>query len=622
MRNAVHQNVVLACALVFLSACQDRLEGASTVARFARALEDQASPALAPPPRISVTTAEEFMAAAQDYMGIRVRIGIDASIRLETGLELYLGQDLSFGPAGFIEFAQGASLVVRSVIDADHDRNLFGFADGGQVLGTAFGPLSVKWFGAQGDGMSNDTTAFQRISALINSSGGGTLVIPGGVYVIGRQSLTGALKKSASYKGEHVITLTGNRSETMIMGDPQGGTVLKFADGMRFGTFDPVTGAPYEHDMPFFDHDYLASPKSAIFLKDNGNVVVRDLEIDGNLQNYVVGGKFGDVGWQIVAHGIHAYGNGSLEVESVHTHHHGTDGIVIGYPGLTEHDPPHPHRLDNVVSEYNGRQGLSWVGGNQLVVTRSKFNHTGRARTHSGLRIASSPGAGLDIEAETSICRGGVFEDSEFADNYGPGIVADSGNGGYTTFRNIDVWGTTNWSLWLRKPGIVIEDSRIRGSAVNFYSSAENPELAVKVYRTLFEDSEYEGLPTHKGGFLVEANAVFGGLLFEACQFVARTQRLAWFTSAEPGDFSAYTLRNSVFSHANSASPNKDYLGVFRGGTMDHVSFESDVSTAPVNGWYLSTQPSPRRISVNVLGPHIKWANWSWGTAGLLPDAP
>jgi hypothetical protein len=77
--------------------------------------------------------------------------------------------------------------------------------------------------------------------------------------------------------------------------------------------------------------------------------------------------------------------------------------LICAYPLMKATEAPAPHVLINITSEYNARQGLSWVGGKGLTVTNSKFNHTGRAT------FMSAPGAGVDIEAEESVCRDGMF---------------------------------------------------------------------------------------------------------------------------------------------------------------------------------------------------------------------
>lgn len=60
--------------------------------------------------------------------------------------------------------------------------------------------VNVRDLGAQGDGRTNDTTAFQQAAAQINAAGGGILLIPPGEYMVGRQNIT-----ADGYRGEEII---------------------------------------------------------------------------------------------------------------------------------------------------------------------------------------------------------------------------------------------------------------------------------------------------------------------------------------------------------------------------------------------------------------------------------
>src|SRR5438105_3350541 len=81
--------------------------------------------------------------------------------------------------------------------------------------------------------------------------------------------------------------------------------------------------------------------------------------------------------------------NKSLSISNLHSHHHALDGVTIGFANLTDASAATPITLLGVTSDYNGRQGFSWVGGIGLRVSNSHFNHNGTGRIHS------DPGAGV-----------------------------------------------------------------------------------------------------------------------------------------------------------------------------------------------------------------------------------
>jgi hypothetical protein len=332
------------------------------------------------------------------------------------------------------------------------------------------GSTLVADYGAVCDGVTNDTAAFVAASEKINEAGGGTLWLPpGGVTcVVGAQTF----EAGSGYSTSPIISIHDCPDEVTIYGN---GARLRAADGLRFGSFDPQTGEPYTPpSLPFTTFPYGASAYVMVHLQRNASVSVADIELDGNIDGLILGGQYGDVGIQLPAFGVIAYSNKNLAIKNVHAHHHGTDGIMVGFPGLTEQSEPTPTILEDVVSEYNARQGFSWVGGIGMTVRRSKFTSSGRAR------FSSPPGAGVDIEAEESVIRDGLFEDCEIANNVGVGLVADSGDSARITVRDSSIWGNSAWSIWPLKPYMRFERCDIHGAAVNLYGSTTEPDSAAK----------------------------------------------------------------------------------------------------------------------------------------------
>ncbi len=110
----------------------------------------------------------------------------------------------------------------------------------------------------------------------------------------------------------------------------------------------------------------------------------------------------------------------------------------------------------------------------------------------------------------------------------GVGVGADSGNSGDCTFNNCTFWGTTNWSIWVRKPNFTFNGCNIYGSVVHGYNSPDKKN-ATKFWNCHFEDKPYNGNPPY-GRYLVETNTA-KYMSFDSCTFVTNTKKLCWFQS-------------------------------------------------------------------------------------------
>jgi hypothetical protein len=216
-----------------------------------------------------------------------------------------------------------------------------------------------------------------------------------------------------------------------------------------------------------------------------------------------------------------------------------------------------------------------------LTALRCKFNRTGR-----GGQVSSPPGAGVDVEAEDSVCRKGLFVECEFLDNTGAGFVADTGDSEDIRLVRCRFLGTTNYSVWPNKPKIVFEECEIYGSAVRTYGS-HDPSRATQFLRCHFEDRAYlPGRPVH-GGAVIEANG--DNVLFDGCTVIANASRALWIDG--PG--SREIIRDTVVIHrATSAGgaplgPN-DFQSLIRGSSLENVEFREDFPAGATGPWYVT----------------------------------
>jgi hypothetical protein len=345
----------------------------------------------------------------------------------------------------------------------------------------AEGVLTPEQFGAKGDGVTNDTDAFARMAEVVTLRGGGQIALRKTTYIVGRQIQAFRSGAPNAFHPAKIMEFVGLRGSLTIRGN---GAKLKCANGLRYGTFNPVSGAKTRNPMPYIKSGEIATPYLWMILVEDcaGALEISDIELDGNLANLQIGGQYGDTGWQLRAVGLGLVNNrGSEKVSRVYAHHHAQDGIQID--GLDRsRGSAAASILEDVRCEYNGRQGLSLVGGRGYSFVRSKFSHTGKAG------ISSAPGAGVDVEAEGGKkIRDVSFDACEFSNNDGASFVSDSGDSEGISFMGCTFIGTTNWAAWLNKPRIRLSRCTFIGPIVHAYGHAQ-PERATQFHDCVFRD--------------------------------------------------------------------------------------------------------------------------------------
>ncbi len=418
--------------------------------------------------------------------------------------------------------------------------------------GPSFTP---EQFGARGDGVTNDTAAFARLATAVNMAGGGTIRLRRTTYIVGQQRATAGPEEYWSYEPAPVLEIKGCHLPLSIRGN---GARMRGADGLRYGTFDPLTGARTDNPMP-----YTAGQRATPYMfmvrveECSGAIEVADLEMDGNIDRQVIGGPFGDQGRQIGHSGLGLFNNrGSELIRNVYTHHHGQDGLYID--SIDEVQRPAPaRRIIRVRSEYNARQGCSITGGRGYHFEDCKFSHTGKNKS----RLLSPPGAGVDIEAENGkLNRDFTFLNCEFVDNGGCGLLADTGDSEGALLRGCTFVGTTAWAAWPSKPRFQFEDCTFVGASVRAHGDPD-PSRAAQFHDCRFLDDP--GLsPTgevypggHRHGPIFDLSST-QNVLFNRCDFtLTHDLVLPWSTGAIYQDC---RMRQRV---PNEAYPKGKYRG-------------------------------------------------------------
>lgn len=297
--------------------------------------------------------------------------------------------------------------------------------DGGTYLIDALGrgwareydgvALFSWWEGADPTGVINGTDAMHN-AGLFMRDNGGTIRFQPGLYVVGRQTFAGQTGLGYSYLADTLFYVEGSTHDiTVDLGD----ATIRLAPGQRYGSFDPVTGAPIVTTTPYFNLDSTAGLGYMFrFVNHQGRIRIIGGNLDGNMSNMIIGGKYGDEDWQLVAYGINVLGHHGVHIEGTFSYNHCTDAMYIGqypYGGWVDDNTIRPVLLENVKCHGSGRNNLSYTGGNKFTAINSAFNYSGSGAV-TGLN------AGIDFEAETGPIKNCTLINCDFLGNRQFGI--------------------------------------------------------------------------------------------------------------------------------------------------------------------------------------------------------
>jgi hypothetical protein len=324
--------------------------------------------------------------------------------------------------------------------------------------------IFVPRFGTAGDGEDDDTDALYAASSLINALGGGELVFRGGdTHLIGRQIFPSTRPLSYAVEPAPVLHFTGGTRKLTLIGN---GVKLLAATGLKYGGYHPTTGlsdASQADESP--DPAYTATPfHSAILCREwLGDIEIDGFEIDGRIDEQLIGGGFSDAGIQINNNGIAILScSGKKTLRNLHVHHMGQDGIIIRDDIFEKGQSVATMAIDHVKSENNGRQGLSIAGAKGLKVSNSQFNYSA---VDTGA-VTTLPASGVDCEPD-----GGTYASEieyiicEFVGSAANGYLSDSGRTMRVTFRTCRFVASVGHALWVSKPGHSFYECTIVGAA-------------------------------------------------------------------------------------------------------------------------------------------------------------
>lgn len=457
--------------------------------------------------------------------------------------------------------------------------------------------------GAIGDGSSDDATlianhaAAQRISQWVMDAGGGKIIIEYGDYKFGKQDFAGATGLNYAYKMRQMFSIHGCTKPVII--EIQGAT-FSLVDGIKFGSYNPVSGAPYFPSLPFTNRDYIAD--AGYFIQAYGNKAVSITgsgDILGNADNAVLGGYWGDTGYQIAGYGIELTGNERHFVSGlINIQNTCLDGILSNpIHGYQDHQTI----IVGVTSEYNCRQGISVTGGQGTFLQSCKLNYTGQGAFYS------SPGSGCDIESEQP---GGEDPEKgikrfianlcEFVGNLNTGMVADSGSSSDILFNMCRFLAVDGYAIWPNKPNMRFLYCNIFGGVVNTYAG------------TLFSHCNWSDSVSLEESPPAQSVDVYGSVWEDCTFYLSRLNHLSFRDGC-------ILRRCKFYIRDGSQMTNQDYVINFGNSTIEDIEIYDQMTSPPADGVYVITTDMTA-IGQNFIDSpsgKVKWTSWSVGAAGF-----
>jgi hypothetical protein len=132
--------------------------------------------------------------------------------------------------------------------------------------------VSVIDFGAVGDGSTNDTAAFANAIAFLDTTGGGELYIPDGIYMLDSLTMTGRSK-----------ALTG---ETMGSPTLTHGVILRCRSACS--DFVTISGVGHRIDNMYIDGNGLATAAVVRYTNNMTDVVTSNVIISGGVSGSIL----------------------------------------------------------------------------------------------------------------------------------------------------------------------------------------------------------------------------------------------------------------------------------------------------------------------------------------------
>jgi len=310
--------------------------------------------------------------------------------------------------------------------------------------------VAPETFGAIGDGIADDYDAFQRMAAMVSTTGGGTVTLrPGRTYFLNRFIRPNNGIADVIFRGCSGLTIEGNGAAISTKGD-------YFRDAR---TTRGLTGLRFE---------------------DCSNVQISNIELIGNVQRTTRAAGVTEA----ATHGLIFGGCSDVTIDGVTARHFAADGLYIreSMVGTAARYPASRRfTVRNSRFLYNARQGLSVIQLRDATFEGCEFSYTGYvdARSNAGAYGNHAPSAGVDIEPNATpttarpvdVLTGNInFRHCRMVGNLGGALLAEQLHGAEATIENVVVEACTiqasqvspsRYGLIFDVPGGAIVHSRL-----------------------------------------------------------------------------------------------------------------------------------------------------------------
>lgn len=511
----------------------------------------------------------------------------------------------------FLAFDADGNVLLSSGTGADAGlRTDLGEVTGAALVGLTHGNLgdAIDWltpemFGAVGDGVTDDQTAFEALAAAVNAANGGSIrFTQGATYLVGKQTAGGGVYYLAPGYGLEIhdcesVTLDFNGANFKM-------------NPLKFGSFNATTGLPSAPVLPVYDYSIRADPGGLFKFEDNERVVLTGAAVmDLNGSNMILGGEWGDIGYQIAHYGIELYGNGSTNTDgcNVKIKNSLLDGLAIGSTGLTAASARQPITLRGIHVENVGRNCISVIGSNDLLIDKCSMVNSGRGPKPGGGYITSAPGSAYDIEAESSVNRNVRITNSVMIEGPlgGAAFVADSGDSRDILVENCIIDGRISVS----RLGTVFKNCQINGRFTKVATGGVGDA-------TLIDGCFGNDTPIYSAavtGYFIDTEGSGPGAVMRDCVF----------TLANIGiNGRGLTMLDCTitFDHVPAKIANQQPVGLFDNAltVLRRCNFIDSLSGyTATEGLYIQTDGATvEACNITFVAGLLKWNSWSNGGGG------